>query len=115
MFSKVLAFGLGALAIVRAAPAFSFQTPMLSCSVNLDASVAPVTSNAIEPGQYKIYNEAFGDYLLRSYGVGQPILVSYSSEDLGPYEMWNVIPVGTNEYKIVNLGHSGVTRASPAR
>ncbi|KAF8140861.1 hypothetical protein K438DRAFT_1785324 [Mycena galopus ATCC 62051] len=36
MISKVLTFGLGALALVRAAPAaFSFQTPMLSCSVKM--------------------------------------------------------------------------------
>ncbi|KAF7364104.1 hypothetical protein MSAN_01069400 [Mycena sanguinolenta] len=118
MFSKVLAFGLGALALVRAAPAFSFQTPMLSCNVNLDAAVAPVTSNAIQPGQYKIYNEAFGYAQLRSYSLNEPIFVSYTREEPGPFGMWNVIQTGSpgsNEYKIVNLGLSGVTRVSQAR
>ncbi|KAF7364098.1 hypothetical protein MSAN_01068800 [Mycena sanguinolenta] len=112
MFSKVLAFGLGALALVRAAPVFSFQTPMLSCSVNVDASVAPVTSNAIEPGVYKIYNEAFGPAQLRSYTLNTPIYVSYTREEPGPFGLWNVISVGSNEYKIVNAGLSSVALVS---
>ncbi|KAF7350836.1 hypothetical protein MSAN_01645500 [Mycena sanguinolenta] len=70
MFSKLLALGLGALAVARAAPAFSFQTPLLSCSVNLDASVAPVKS--FEAGEYMIYNDIFGDRPLRVSAPRQP-------------------------------------------
>ncbi|KAJ6497333.1 hypothetical protein C8R45DRAFT_1093729 [Mycena sanguinolenta] len=100
MFSKLVAFGLGALAVVRAAPAVSFQNSLLSCSVNLDASVAPVKScNAIAPlaePKYRIYNEAFGN---------NPVFVGL--EDPGVYGTWWIAPSGnpgSNEYIITNAG-----------
>ncbi|KAF7350733.1 hypothetical protein MSAN_01634400 [Mycena sanguinolenta] len=110
MFSKVLAFGLGALAIVRAAPAFSFQMPMLSCSPNFDTSVAAVKANAIEPGRYLLYNEAWGDKQpsqLRGYAVGEPVFVAYSDLEPGVFGVWDVIhseSEGSDEYRLVNLG-----------
>ncbi|KAF7350832.1 hypothetical protein MSAN_01645100 [Mycena sanguinolenta] len=108
MFSKLPAFGLGALAVVRAAPALSFQTPLLSCSVNLDASVAPVKSfNTIEPGKYMIYNAWI-------YGANNPLraynpeeLVFSDFEDPGKFGQWWIAPSenpGADEYTFTNVG-----------
>ncbi|KAF7350837.1 hypothetical protein MSAN_01645700 [Mycena sanguinolenta] len=121
MFSKVFALGLGALALVRAAPAFSFQTPMLSCSANFDTSVAAIKSNAIEEGFYQLYNEAWddkeaGDSQLRGFGY-EPIYVSYSDDNPGPFGVWHIKPSGipdSNEYKIINHGQGRATDVSQA-
>ncbi|KAF8190209.1 hypothetical protein K438DRAFT_1763228 [Mycena galopus ATCC 62051] len=89
MFSKILAFGLGALALVNAAPAvFSFQTPMLSCSVNvLGTSQAVVKSfdKFPGPGKYKISNKAFPDLQLRANVPLQPVTASSPGQDPGPF------------------------------
>ncbi|KAF7346695.1 hypothetical protein MSAN_01807300 [Mycena sanguinolenta] len=108
MFSKLLAFGLGALAVVRAAPSLSFQTQYLSCSVNLDGSVATVKSfDALEPGKYTIWND----------GLHPPgPLYAYSPDSLlmaGPASVsptiWSITPSGnpgSNQYTITasNIG-----------
>ncbi|KAF7357257.1 hypothetical protein MSAN_01320900 [Mycena sanguinolenta] len=116
MFSKVLAFGLGALALVRAAPAFSFQTPMLSCDINLPTTVGTAQSfDALEPGTYSIYNEAFGQNQLRSYRTGDAIYVSRTLEFPGPFGMWRVETSGNpaaNEYTITNVGLNAGTSAT---
>ncbi|KAF8189276.1 hypothetical protein K438DRAFT_2019141 [Mycena galopus ATCC 62051] len=88
MFSKILAFGLGALALVNAATAvFSFQTPMLSCNVNmLGTSQAAVKAFDELPedhksGQYKIFNKAFPDLHLVARQALQPVMLSFPGED----------------------------------
>ncbi|KAF7346688.1 hypothetical protein MSAN_01806600 [Mycena sanguinolenta] len=114
MFSKLLAFGLGALAVVRAAPAFSFQTQQLSCSVNLDVSVAPVHSfNALEPGQYRIWNEAFTSGPLYATHPNSPVLLSPGNP--GPTTIWSIAPSGnpgSNEYTITNTASNVGTRVT---
>ncbi|KAF7350854.1 hypothetical protein MSAN_01647500 [Mycena sanguinolenta] len=114
MFSKLLALGLGALAVVHAAPAFSFQTPLLSCSVNLDASIAPVKAfNAIPSGNYRIYNEAFGQRPLRVFGPDQAVWVG--PEVPGDYAKWFIAPSGnpgSNEYIISNIGSKTGTKVT---
>ncbi|KAF7350788.1 hypothetical protein MSAN_01640300 [Mycena sanguinolenta] len=121
MFSKVLAFGLGALAIVRAAPAFSFQTPMLLCDANFATSVSPTKSfSTIEPGVYRIYNEAYGLHdQLRSYRVDDPIFVARTREEPGPFGIWRVETSGNpdaNEYTLTNVGlNAGAHADSQAR
>ncbi|KAF7350838.1 hypothetical protein MSAN_01645800 [Mycena sanguinolenta] len=122
MFSKFLALGLGALAFVRAAPALSFQTPLLSCSVNLDAVLTTVslfvtTHNTHHPsslsppvksldgGQYMFYNEAFGDRPLRVFAEDEAVWVG--PEDPGDYARWSFTPSGnrgSEEYTINNIG-----------
>ncbi|KAJ6497348.1 hypothetical protein C8R45DRAFT_1093742 [Mycena sanguinolenta] len=106
MFSKLLAFGLGALAVVGAVPAVLSQKPLLSCSVNFETSVAPVESfAAIEPGEYMIYNEAFGKNPVRAYTPNFPAFVSL--EDPGAFGIWWVEPSGypgSNEYTMTNTG-----------
>ncbi|KAF7357246.1 hypothetical protein MSAN_01319600 [Mycena sanguinolenta] len=113
MFSKVLAFGLGALALVRAAPAFSFQTPMLSCNINLPTTAQ--SFDGLEPGTYTIYNEAFGQNQLRSYRTNDAIYVSRTLEFPGPFGMWKVETSGdpaANEYTITNLALNAGTYAT---
>ncbi|KAF7350839.1 hypothetical protein MSAN_01645900 [Mycena sanguinolenta] len=102
MFSKLLALGLGALAVVHAAPAFSFQTPLLSCSVNLDASVAPVQS--LDVRQYWIYNAAFERRPLRVFAPHED--VSVGPEVPGEFARWLITPgkPGSNEYTFTNVG-----------
>ncbi|KAF7357247.1 hypothetical protein MSAN_01319700 [Mycena sanguinolenta] len=118
MFSKVLTFGLGALALVRAAPAFSFQTPMLSCNVNLATTVGTAQSfDGPVPGTYIIYNEAFGQDQLRSYQRGDEIFVSRTREFPGPFGEWRVETSGdpaANEYTITNVGLDAGTYATSA-
>ncbi|KAJ6497285.1 hypothetical protein C8R45DRAFT_124588 [Mycena sanguinolenta] len=117
MFSKVIAL-LGALALAQAAPAVTFKTPMLSlsCSANFDTSVAPVKSFAgLEPGNYKIFNEEFGNGALRAYSVNEAISVSKDRQSLGPYAMWTVSPSGewgSHEFTIANLGLGDSTYVS---
>ncbi|KAJ6497297.1 hypothetical protein C8R45DRAFT_1093692 [Mycena sanguinolenta] len=108
MFSKILAFGLGALAIVRAAPASSIQMPVLSCSINLDTSASAKSFDPILPGKYLIYNEAHeGEFQLNTYTPVEPIFVMRTREFPGPYGIWEVAPSGkwgSNEYTITNTG-----------
>ncbi|KAF8190190.1 hypothetical protein K438DRAFT_1971067 [Mycena galopus ATCC 62051] len=100
MFSKILAFGLGALAVVNAAPAvFSFQTPMLSCSVNMlgtSQAVVKAFDKIPAAGQYKISNKNFPN-------------------NPGPYGVWDMVPVeeGSALYTITNLGFNAPLHYSP--
>ncbi|KAJ7884130.1 hypothetical protein B0H14DRAFT_2564517 [Mycena olivaceomarginata] len=101
MFSKVLAFGLGAVALARAA---SLQTPMLMCNINLGTSAGPVKSfSALDPGVYNIYNVA-STTQLRSYTRNQPIFISYTREFPGPFGEWKVDPAGSDGFTITNQG-----------
>ncbi|KAJ7512987.1 hypothetical protein B0H11DRAFT_15328 [Mycena galericulata] len=113
MFSKVLALGLGALALVRAAP--SFQMPMISCRVNVQTSVAAADNSfdVLPPGTYSISNNAFEGVQLRSYGKDEPIFVSLTREFPGPFGLWRVEQSGNgNEYKITNVGLNAPTYIS---
>ncbi|KAF8190205.1 hypothetical protein K438DRAFT_1763224 [Mycena galopus ATCC 62051] len=107
MFSKILAFGLGALALVNAAPAvFSFQTPMLSCSVNmLDTAAVKSFDEFPGPGRYKISNTAFPDSQLVARQWAQPVTLSYPGEDPGPSGVWDILPPqdGSAGYVIFNV------------
>ncbi|KAF8164185.1 hypothetical protein K438DRAFT_1984883 [Mycena galopus ATCC 62051] len=113
MFSKILAFGLGALALVNAAPAvFSFQTPMLSCSVNmLGTSQAAVKSFDYfgGPGKYKIYNKAFPGLQLVALNWGQPVMLSSPSEDPSLLGVWEFkrFTDGSDGYSIINAALRG--------
>ncbi|KAF8186082.1 hypothetical protein K438DRAFT_1973457 [Mycena galopus ATCC 62051] len=103
MFSKVLAFGLGALALARAA---SLQTPVLVCNLNLVTSAGSgKSSSALDPGMYNIYNVA-STTQLRSYSNDQPIFVSYTREFPGPFGEWRVDPgpAGSDGFTITNHG-----------
>ncbi|KAJ7324026.1 hypothetical protein DFH08DRAFT_817498 [Mycena albidolilacea] len=101
MFSKVLAFGLGAVALARAA---SLQTPMLVCNMNLVTSAGPgKSSSALNPGVYNIYNVA-STTQLRSYSNDQPIFVSYTREFPGPFGEWKVDPADSDGFTITNQG-----------
>jgi hypothetical protein len=88
MFSKILAFGLVALTLVRAAP--SFQAPMVSCSVNLDVGsqngipAAAGHFGRLEQGNYLITNIGSGTEL-RSYRQNDPIFVAMTREFPGPF------------------------------
>ncbi|KAF7350831.1 hypothetical protein MSAN_01645000 [Mycena sanguinolenta] len=112
MFFKVLAaFSLAALALnVNAAPPALFsslETPMLSCSANGNFApfAVPVNSlSEIEPGEYALYNEAFGGNPLRSYKLNQPIFLSRSIENPRAYGMWEIEPLSPDEYMITNIG-----------
>ncbi|KAF8164187.1 hypothetical protein K438DRAFT_1941965 [Mycena galopus ATCC 62051] len=118
MFSKILAFGLGALALVNAAPAdFSFQTPMLSCSVNmLGTSQAAVKSfDSFPPGKYKIFNKAFPDSQIVAHPwdeevtlstPGKPVTLSPPGLDPGPVGVWRIrYLLGEHKpYEISNIG-----------
>ncbi|KAJ7086231.1 hypothetical protein C8R44DRAFT_862106, partial [Mycena epipterygia] len=102
MFSKVLAFGLAALALVHAAP--PSQVPMVSCSVNIGTSVGTPkpfnTFGVIEPGIYYIDNVASKTWVRSSYQEGRPVYVSYlwGEPDIS---LWKVEPVGgSDEYRI---------------
>ncbi|KAJ6497345.1 hypothetical protein C8R45DRAFT_1128977 [Mycena sanguinolenta] len=113
MFSKLLALGLSALAVVRAAPALSFQT-QLSCSVNLDAVPAPAKSFAA--GQYMIYNEAFGERPLRVFAPGEAVWVG--PEVPGDFARWSIArsgPPGSNEYTIRNIGSDTGTKVKEGK
>ncbi|KAJ6497310.1 hypothetical protein C8R45DRAFT_1211245 [Mycena sanguinolenta] len=107
MFAKILALGLGALAVARAAPAAFSQNVMLSCSVNLDVSAPPAKSfNAIEPGEYMIFNKDFGSSPIRTYGVDRPVFAIEVGEWPGPFGFWRVDPsggLGSNEYTMTNV------------
>ncbi|KAF8190214.1 hypothetical protein K438DRAFT_1971089 [Mycena galopus ATCC 62051] len=115
MFSKILAFGLGALALVNAAPAvFSFQTPMLSCSVNmLGTSQAAVKSfdEFPGPGRYKISNTAFPDSQLVARQMAQPVTLSSPGQGPGPIGMWDILPALDESagYLIINVGLRAAT------
>jgi len=114
MFSKLLALGLGALAVVRAAPALSFQTQLLSCSVNLDAVPAPATSFAA--GQYMTYNEAFEQRPLRVFAPDQAVWVG--PEVPGDFARWSIVPSGnpgSNEYTIRNIGSNTGTKVKEGK
>ncbi|KAJ6477203.1 hypothetical protein DFH09DRAFT_1216111 [Mycena vulgaris] len=106
MFSKILAFGLAALTLVRAAP--SFQVPVASRSVNLGTSVGATEVNTlgvIKPGIYSVINDATNT-VLRDYQQNDPIFVSYTREFPGDFGLWQVTPAadGSNEYRIFNVG-----------
>ncbi|KAF8190211.1 hypothetical protein K438DRAFT_1971088 [Mycena galopus ATCC 62051] len=115
MFSKILAFGLGALALVNAAPAvFSFQTPMLSCSVNmLGTSQAAVKSfdEFSVARRYKISNKAFPDLQLIARQSGGPVTLPSPGEDPGSLGMWEILPVqdGSAGFAIINVGLNAAT------
>ncbi|KAJ6495439.1 hypothetical protein C8R45DRAFT_1072824 [Mycena sanguinolenta] len=111
MFSStLLAFGLSALALVRAAPAASFQAPMLSCSVELTSDIAPPSAESafgaafgdLESGVYQITNAAFGGQL-RAYGANQPVVVGPPLNAPSTTAMWSVVSQGGNEYTISNF------------
>ncbi|KAF7350821.1 hypothetical protein MSAN_01643900 [Mycena sanguinolenta] len=99
MFSQLLAFGLGAL-----------KTPLLAITygANFDASVAPTKPFVgIEPGNYKIFNQEFGNGTLRAYSANEVISVANDRNSVGPYEIWSVSPsgeCGSNEFTIANRG-----------
>ncbi|KAJ6493292.1 hypothetical protein C8R45DRAFT_928063 [Mycena sanguinolenta] len=95
MFSKVLAFGLSALALVRAAPE-------LTCSRG--ASVSRFRSfAAIEPGLYRIYNAAHGAEL-RSFSVGQQLFTTLTHDYVGPFALWNIQQHTEYEFTVSNVG-----------
>ncbi|KAJ6497296.1 hypothetical protein C8R45DRAFT_1093691 [Mycena sanguinolenta] len=104
MFSKVLAFGLGALALVHAAPAVSLKTPVLSCNVNFRGIVAPVEPlPQIELGNYKIFNDELPSAQLSTFQLDEPIFVSTTFNSPGPYGLWTIVPTGesgSNQYMI---------------
>ncbi|KAF7341558.1 hypothetical protein MSAN_02052600 [Mycena sanguinolenta] len=106
MFSKVLAFGLGALALVSAAPA-SPSFFQLSCSTNFATSVAPAKSFDIEPGNYIIYNVANGAQL-RSYTPEQPIFVTLTRDWPGDF----AIRMEKTGGKIANVGLRAAAKAT---
>ncbi|KAJ7765248.1 hypothetical protein B0H16DRAFT_1687422 [Mycena metata] len=105
MFTNVLAFALGALTLVGAAP--SLQTPMLSCNMNFGTTVTHVGAvkgfDGIPPGKYRIINQQVPGSL-RSYSPGQPAYVSLTREFPGPFEIWDVEPAGSNSFTISSVG-----------
>ncbi|KAJ6494289.1 hypothetical protein C8R45DRAFT_1072916 [Mycena sanguinolenta] len=106
MFSKALALGLGALALVSAAPA-SFQSFQFSCSAT---SVAPVKSLDIAPGKYGIYNVAYGAQL-RSFNPEQPIFVTLTRDFPGDFGIWE-LEDGEDWGKIANVGLRAAAKAT---
>ncbi|KAJ7785262.1 hypothetical protein DFH07DRAFT_1054608 [Mycena maculata] len=112
MFSKVLTFGLAALALVHAAP--SFQMPMLSCNVNFETSVAPAHAlDKLPNGTYNIYNAAWGSAQLRSYSTDQPIFVSLTLEWPGDFGRWKVQELDDSSlYNITNIGLNSPAHSS---
>ncbi|KAF7350812.1 hypothetical protein MSAN_01642800 [Mycena sanguinolenta] len=125
MFSKVLAFGLGTLAIARAAPAFSFQTPMLSCNVNLatlpdaDGSSRPLVlpSRSMDSSrEHTIFITKLLDMTsFVATTTGNTIVVSRTREFPGPFGMWKVETSGdpaANEYTLTNIGLNAGTYAT---
>ncbi|KAJ6497306.1 hypothetical protein C8R45DRAFT_1093701 [Mycena sanguinolenta] len=112
MFSKALAFGLGALALVRAAPALSVHNHMISCNTNFPTPVAPVKSfDTIEPGRYAIYNEAMSAQL-RAYVFDEQIFVSLTREWAGDFAVWDIQPRGSYGYTITNVGLEAATQVA---
>ncbi|KAJ6497366.1 hypothetical protein C8R45DRAFT_1211272 [Mycena sanguinolenta] len=116
MFSKLLALGLSAPAVVRAAPA---PLSRLSCSPAVSTSTwclemfpsfatkdaddlqsAPVKSLAA--GQYMIYNEGFEQRPLRVFAPDQAVWVG--PEVPGNFARWSIAQSGSNEYPIRNIG-----------
>ncbi|KAJ6545148.1 hypothetical protein B0H19DRAFT_1266622 [Mycena capillaripes] len=106
MFSKLMAFGAMALALVNPAPNSPSQNPLstVSCNMNPNANVAPVlnqvqSTGKIESGLYRIFNSALkldGSQrysALRSEGANKPIVV-FRGESSAPYTVWRVEAIG---------------------
>ncbi|KAF8172257.1 hypothetical protein K438DRAFT_1981705 [Mycena galopus ATCC 62051] len=125
MFSKLLAFGLGALALVHAAPALAFQTPLLSCSVNMfgtESAAAVKSLGDIPAGKYRIFNEEMKGPVRSLPSPNQTISFSPESDPSSLFEQWMVEhrkgPGGadSNEYTITNVGlNTGTYAFGPDR
>ncbi|KAJ6493253.1 hypothetical protein C8R45DRAFT_1212654 [Mycena sanguinolenta] len=104
MFSKVLAFGLSALALVRAAPE-------LTCSSHATSVGHFKSFGAVNPGLYKIYNAALGAEL-RSFALAEQLYVTLTSDWVGDYAVWDIQRHEGNAYEftISNVGikHQGI-------
>ncbi|KAF8188878.1 hypothetical protein K438DRAFT_2145910, partial [Mycena galopus ATCC 62051] len=113
MFSKILAFGLSALAVVNAAPvAFSFQNPMLSCSVNMLGTAAVKSFDEFPgAGLFKVSNKAFPDLRLVAGKWGKPVKLSDPGEVPDSLGVWHIQPVndGSAEYAIFHVGLRAAT------
>ncbi|KAJ7121100.1 kinase-like domain-containing protein [Mycena epipterygia] len=104
MVFKILAFGLAALNLARAASLF--QTPLISCNVNLGSSKLATAGNlepAIPAGDYLIFNVATHSQV-RSYVPNNPIFVSRTREFPGPFGTWTLKPADEDAFNIRNVG-----------
>ncbi|KAJ7121105.1 hypothetical protein C8R44DRAFT_736791 [Mycena epipterygia] len=103
MVFKILAFGLAALNLARAASLF--QTPLISCNVNLGNKFA--TAGNLQPalpaGDYLIFNVATNSQV-RSYTPNGPIFISRTREFPGPFGTWTLEPANEDAFTIRNLG-----------
>ncbi|KAJ7121106.1 hypothetical protein C8R44DRAFT_920797 [Mycena epipterygia] len=104
MVFKILAFGLAALNLARAASLF--QTPLVSCNVNLGSSQFAAAGNlqaAIPEGDYLIFNVVTNTQV-RSYIPNNPIYVSQTREFPGPFGTWTLKLAGGDAFNIRNVG-----------
>ncbi|KAF7350790.1 hypothetical protein MSAN_01640500 [Mycena sanguinolenta] len=106
MLSKLLAFGLGALAIARAVPAVSFDNHPLSYSLNLATAVAPIQSSdpGLELGLYRIYSDGFGWSQLFAHALDYPIYLDRLSPSPHQLGLWGVEKTADGSYLITNVG-----------
>ncbi|KAJ6545783.1 hypothetical protein B0H19DRAFT_1267146 [Mycena capillaripes] len=101
MFTKVLAFGLAALKLVRAALATDLQAPLVQHRCPIISTHAHTGSS--KPGVYKIFNVATKTQL-RANELNSSVFVSYRPELPGTFGEWNVEKAEDNTFKISNEG-----------
>ncbi|KAJ6564577.1 hypothetical protein B0H19DRAFT_1068113 [Mycena capillaripes] len=101
MFSKLIAFGAMALALVNAAPASPSPNTLITVSCNVNLNGAPVSNQVhsahsagkIESGLYHIFNGKLSDHIsynaLRSDGEDKPVYV-LTHESPAPGTAWRV-------------------------
>ncbi|KAJ6554632.1 hypothetical protein B0H19DRAFT_1262957 [Mycena capillaripes] len=100
MFSKLIAFGAMALALVNAAPTSQNSLITVTCNINLNG--APVSNQVhsggeIQSGLYRIFNGKLSDGIsynaLRSDGADKPVF-ALTHEFPAPGTAWRVHVLG---------------------
>ncbi|KAJ6525196.1 hypothetical protein B0H19DRAFT_1085034 [Mycena capillaripes] len=103
MLSKLLAFGITALTLVRAVPTVNWAPMAISCSFNVqstDTFTNAMTSD-LKPGTYLITSVPKGDKQpLRSFTVDDLAIVG--PEKPGAFAEWVVHPVTENAVTLTN-------------
>ncbi|KAF7351532.1 hypothetical protein MSAN_01585600 [Mycena sanguinolenta] len=113
MFHKIFAFGLGALAVARAA---SFQTPMSYCAANKLEKSHPAHGPmvaAIPNGVYAIHPFTNPETSLQaSRRRDQPVYFAATRQPPSPDQRWTVEPNENFEYTLTNVATQATVYAT---